>query len=104
MAAKLKKGDKVVILAGKDKAKEGEITKVFPSDNKAIVSGINTVVRHTKQTQNSQGGRLTKEMPIHLSNMALVDPKEGGATRIGFKVADGKKIRFAKKSGELLND
>ena len=103
MAAKLKKGDKVVVLVGKDKAKEGEITKIIPKENKAIVSGVNTVIRHTKQTQTDQGGRISKEMPIQLSNIALIDPKQGGPTRVGFKVTDGKKMRFAKKSGELID-
>jgi large subunit ribosomal protein L24 len=104
MAAKLRKGDKVIVLAGKDKSKIGEITRVMPKDNKALVAGINTVVRHTKQTQSSQGGRITKEMPLDMSNIALVDPKNGGATRVGFRLVDGKKLRFAKKSGETLND
>lgn len=104
MAAKLRKGDKVIVLAGKDKSKIGEITRVMPKDNKALVAGINTVVRHTKQTQSSQGGRITKEMPLDMSNIALVDPKNGGATRVGFRLLDGKKLRFAKKSGETLND
>ena len=104
MAAKLRKGDKVIVLAGKDKSKIGEITRVMPKDNKALVAGINTVVRHTKQTQSSQGGRITKEMPLDMSNIALVDPKNGGATRVGFRLVDGKKLRFAKKSGEILND
>ena len=103
MAAKLKKGDKVVVLVGKDKAKEGEIVKIIPKDRKAIVSGVNTVIRHTKQTQTDQGGRISKEMPIQLSNLALIDPKQGGPTRVGFKIKDGKKVRFAKKSGELIN-
>ena len=71
---------------------------------KAFLSGVNNVVRHTKQTQNSQGGRLTKEMPIDLSNIALIDPKSGGPTRVGFKFVDGKKVRYAKKSGETVND
>jgi large subunit ribosomal protein L24 len=104
MASKLRKGDKVIVLAGKDKSKIGEITRVMPKDNKALVAGINTVVRHTKQTQSSQGGRITKEMPLDMSNIALVDPKNGGATRVGFRLLDGKKLRFAKKSGETLND
>ena len=104
MAARLKKGDKIIVLAGKDKSKTGEITKVIPKLNKALVTGINTVVRHTKQTQNTQGGRITKEMPINLSNLALVDPSMGVATRVGFKFVDGKKVRYAKKSGEVLND
>ena len=103
MAAKLKKGDKVVVLVGKDKAKEGEIVKIIPKDSKAIVSGVNTVIRHTKQTQTDQGGRISKEMPIQLSNLALIDPKQGGPTRVGFKIKGGKKVRFAKKSGELIN-
>ena len=104
MAAKFRKGGKVIVLAGKDKSKIGEITRVMPKDNKALVAGINTVVRHTKQTQSSQGGRITKEMPLDMSNIALVDPKNGGATRVGFRLVDGKKLRFAKKSGETLND
>ncbi len=103
MAAKLRKGDKVVVLAGKDKGREGEITQVMPKDGKAIVSGVNTAIRHTRQSQNSQGGRIPKDVPIDLSNIALVDPKDGGPTRVGFKTVDGKKVRFAKKSGETLN-
>lgn len=103
MAAKLRKGDKVIVLAGKDKGKEGEISLVMPAANKAVVSGINTAIRHTKQSQTSQGGRVPKEMPIALSNIALKDPKDGGPTRVGFKEVDGKKVRFAKKSGEVIN-
>ena len=103
MAAKLRKGDKVVVLVGKDKGKEGEIVRVLPTEGKAVVSGVNTVIRHTKQTQNTQGGRVPMEAPVDLSNIALVDPKEGGATRVGFRTEDGKKVRFAKKSGEVLN-
>ena len=103
MAAKLKKGDKVVVLAGKDKGKEGEITAVMPKEGRAIVTGVNMVVRHTRQTQSTQGGRIPKEASIDLSNLAMVDPKEGGATRVGFKEVDGKKVRFAKKSGEVLD-
>jgi large subunit ribosomal protein L24 len=104
MAAKLRKGDKVIVLSGKDKSKTGDITKVIPKDSKAVVSGINSVIRHTKQTQNEQGGRVPKEMPIDLSNLALVDPKNGGPTRVGFRFVEGKKVRFAKRSGETLND
>ena len=103
MAAKLKKGDKIVVLSGKDKGKEGEITSVNPSAGKANVSGVNIAVRHTKQSQTSQGGRVSIEMPIQLSNLALVDPKEGGATRVGFKMDGDKKVRFAKKSGALID-
>ncbi len=104
MAAKLKKGDHVIVLAGRDKGKEGDILRVMPADGRAIVSGINLVIRHTRQTQNDQGGRLSKEAPIELSNIALVDPKDGGATRVGFKfLEDGTKVRFAKKSGEVID-
>ena len=103
MAAKLRKGDKVIVLAGKDKGKEGEIAQMLPATGKAVVTGVNTVIRHTKQSQTAQGGRIPKEAPIQLSNLALVDPKEGGATRVGFKEVDGKKVRFAKKSGEVIN-
>jgi len=103
MAAKLRKGDKVVVLAGKDKGREGEITSISPKDVKAIVGGINEVVRHTKQSQNSQGGRVKKEAPIDLSNIALIDPKDGGPTRVGFRMEGDKKVRFAKKSGEVIN-
>jgi large subunit ribosomal protein L24 len=103
MAAKLRKGDSVIVLAGKDKGKKGEISRVLPKDNKAIVSGVNVAVRHTKQSQSSQGGRVAREVPIDLSNLALVDPKSGEATRVGFRIEDGKKVRFAKKSGEVIN-
>lgn len=103
MAAKLKTGDKVIVLTGKDKGREGEIMSVNPSTGKAVVNGINTATRHTRQSQNTQGGRVPKDMPIHLSNLALVDPKEGGPTRVGFKVEDGKKQRYAKKSGALID-
>jgi len=103
MAAKLKKGDKVIVLAGRDRGAQGEIEKVFPSEGRAVVSGVNTVIRHTKQRQASQGGRVPKSMPIDLSNLAMVDPKDGGATRVGFRMEDGKKVRFAKKSGEVID-
>ena len=103
MAAKLKKGDKVVVLTGRDKGKKGEITKVMPTEGRAVVSGVNTVIRHTRQSQQSQGGRIPKEAPIQLSNLAIVDPKTGEPTRVGFKVVDGRKVRFAKKSGEVLD-
>ena len=103
MAAKLKKGDKVVVLAGRDKGKEGEIEKVMPKDGRAIVSGVNTVIRHQRQTQTAPGGRTPKSAPIDLSNLALVDPKEGGPTRVGFKEVDGRKVRYAKKSGEVID-
>ena len=101
MAAKLKKGDRVVVLAGKDKGKTGEITQVLPKDNKAVVDGVNIVLRHTRQTQTSQGGRVPKNMPIDLSNLALLD-KNGKATRVGFRVEDGNKVRFAKTTGDVI--
>ena len=101
MAANLRKGDKVVVLAGKDKGKEGEISAVMPKDGKAIVDGINIAIRHTRQTQSSQGGRLPKAMPIDLSNLALLD-SNGKATRVGFREEDGKKVRFAKTTGEAV--
>jgi large subunit ribosomal protein L24 len=101
MAAKLKKGDKVVVLAGKDKGKQGEISSVMPKDNKAIVDGVNVAIRHTKQSQASQGGRLAKAMPIDLSNLALLD-KNGKATRVGFRMEGDAKVRFAKTTGEAI--
>ena len=103
MAAKLKKGDKVIVLVGKDRGKTGEITRVDPKNRRALVAGVNRVVRHTKQTQNSAGGKLTKEAFIDLSNLAYVGAKDGKPTRIGFKLVDGKKVRFEKKSGEVIN-
>jgi len=103
MAAKLRKGDKVIVLTGKDKGKQGEILTLDPATGKATVQGVNISIRHTAQTQQSQGGRVPTEMPIQLSNLSFIDPKEGGATRIGFKVVDGKKVRVAKKSGEVID-
>ena len=103
MAAKLRKGDNVIVLTGKDRGKTGEITLVDPKRNKAIVSGINMVVRHTKQTQNSAGGKLRKEAFIELSNLAYLEPNDGKHTRIGFKIVDGKKVRYSKRSGEVIN-
>ena len=101
MAAKLKKGDKVVVLAGKDKGKQGEITAVMPKDGKAVVEGVNVALRHTRQTQTSQGGRIAKAMPIDLSNLALMD-KNGKATRVGFRMEGDKKVRFAKTTGDVI--
>jgi large subunit ribosomal protein L24 len=101
---KIRKGDKVVVLAGKDKGRSGEVLSVQPKEDKAIVRGINIVVRHQRQTQAEQGGLVRKEAPIHLSNIALADPKDGKPTRVGFKIeADGKKVRVAKRSGEVIN-
>ncbi len=101
MAAKLRKGDKVVVLAGKDKGREGEITQVLPKANKAVVDGINISIRHQRQSQTSQGGRVPKAMPVDLSNLALLD-KNGKATRVGFREEDGKKVRFAKTTGDAI--
>ena len=102
MAAKLKKGDKVVVLTGKDKGKEGEIVSVNPSAGKAVVEGINMAIRHTRQSQQSQGGRLPKAMPIDLSNLAMLD-KNGKPTRVGFKMDGDKKVRFAKTTGDVID-
>ena len=101
MAAKLKKSDKVIVLSGKDKGKQGEISSVNPSLGKAVVDGVNMAIRHTKQTQADQGGRIPRAVPIQLSNLALVDSK-GKATRVGFREEDGKKVRFAKTTGEAV--
>jgi len=101
MAAKLRKGDKVVVLTGKDKGKQGEIASVNPTANKAVVEGVNVAIRHTKQSQASQGGRLAKAMPVELSNLALMD-KNGKATRVGFRMEGDKKVRFAKTTGEAI--
>ena len=101
MAAKLKKGDTVIVLAGKDKGKEGEIASVNPKAGKAIVDGINIAIRHTKQSQNSQGGRLPKAMPIQLSNLALLDAN-GKPTRVGFRMEGDAKVRFAKTTGDAI--
>ena len=103
MAAKLKikKGDKVVVIAGKDKGKQGEIQSVNPSANKAVVEGVNVAIRHQRQTQTNQGGRQPKAMPIDLSNLSLID-KNGKATRVGFRVEGDKKVRFAKTTGEAI--
>ena len=104
MPAKIKKGDRVVVTTGRDKGKKGEVMKVMAEENRALVSGVNMVKRHQKQTQKLQGGIVSKESPVHLSNLAHVDPKDGSATRIGWKVLnDGRKVRFAKKSGEVID-
>ena len=101
---KIKKGDKVVVLAGKDKGRTGEVMKMIVKDGRALVSGINLVKRHTRQSQTAEGGIITKEAPIQLSNLAMADPKDGKATRVGFKILDdGRKVRFAKRSGDLID-
>jgi len=106
MAAKLKirKGDKVVVTTGKDKGKQGEVIRVIPTENRAVVRGLNLARRHTRQTAAQEGGIISKEMPIHVSNLALRDPKTGKPTRVGYKtLADGKKVRVAKSSGEVID-
>jgi len=101
--AKIHKGDQVVVLTGRDKGKKGEVLSVSPSAERAIVRGVNVVRRHTKQTQQSEGGIIAKEAAIHLSNIAHEDPKDGKPTRVGFKtLADGTKVRVAKRSGEVI--
>ena len=101
MAAKLKKGDTVVVLAGKDKGKRGEISSVNPTANKAVVDGVNIAIRHTKQSAASQGGRIPKAMPMDLSNLAILD-KNGKPTRVGFRMEGDTKVRFAKTTGEVI--
>ncbi|GAA0538594.1 large subunit ribosomal protein L24 [Rhizomicrobium palustre] len=105
MSAKIKKGDRVIVTTGRDKGKKGEVLKVIPKDNRAVVSGVNTAKRHTKASQrNPQGGIVNKDQPIELSNLALIDPKSGEATRVGWKVlGDGRRVRVAKKSGEVID-
>jgi large subunit ribosomal protein L24 len=104
MAAKIKKGDKVVVLAGKDKGKTGEVIEVRPTETRAVVRGVNMVRRHTRQSAQTEGGIIAKEAAIHLSNLALADPKDGKPTRVGFKILDdGRKVRVAKRSGDLID-
>jgi large subunit ribosomal protein L24 len=100
MAARIRKGDKVVVLAGRDKGRTGEVIEVRPAQNTALVRGVNLVKRHQKQSATKEGGIISKEASVHLSNIALADPKDGKPTRVGFKVhADGKTVRIAKRSG-----
>jgi large subunit ribosomal protein L24 len=100
----IRKGDNVVIVSGSDKGKKGSVLKVFPKESRALVQGVNMVKRHQRQTQTQQAGIVSKEAPVHLSNIAHVDPKSGKATRIGFKtLGDGRRVRFAKKSGEVID-
>jgi large subunit ribosomal protein L24 len=104
MAAKIKKGDKVVVITGPAKGRTGDVVKVLPEENRAIVRGVNMVRRHQRQTASQEGGVISKEAPIHLSNIAIADPKDGKPTRVGFKVLDGgKKVRVAKRSGEQID-
>ena len=104
MAAKIKKGDRVIVTTGRDKGKKGEVLKVMTEEGRVVVSGVNMIKRHTKQSAREQGGIVSKEAAVHISNVAHVDPKTGEATRVGFKfLSDGRKVRFAKKSGEVID-
>ena len=103
MAAKIKKGDHVVVLTGRDKGKTGQVVQVLPRENRALVQGVNLVRRHTKQSAEREAGIYTKESPIHLSNIALADPKDGKPTRVGFQIKNNTKMRVAKRSGAEIN-
>jgi large subunit ribosomal protein L24 len=100
---KIRKGDKVVILTGKDKGRSGEVLHVIPKEDRAVVRGINVVKRHQRQTASQEAGIITKEAPIHLSNLAIADPKDGKPTRVGFKIEGDKKVRVAKRSGVTID-
>lgn len=102
MAAKIKKGDQVIVLAGKDRGAEGEVLSVHPGDDRVVVRGVNMIKKHQKQSQTEQGGIISREASLHVSNVALKDPKSGKPSRVGFKVEDGKKVRVAKASGEVI--
>lgn len=102
---KIKKGDRVVVLTGRDKGKRGEVLQVIPSENRALVQGVNVVRKHQKQSAQQEGGIIAKEAPIHISNIAVEDPRDGSPTRVGFKLMDdGRKVRVAKRSGEAIDD
>lgn len=104
MAARIKKGDRVVVLAGRDKGRSGDVLQVMPKESRALVRGVNMVKRHQRQSASQEGGIISKEAPIHLSNIALADPTDGKATRVGFRVLDdGRKVRVAKRSGEVVD-
>jgi large subunit ribosomal protein L24 len=104
MAAKIRKGDKVVVLTGRDKGRAGEVIEVRPRDSRALVRGVNMVRRHQRQTAREQGGIIAKESTVHLSNIAIADPKDGKPTRVGFKMLkDGRKVRVARRSGEQID-
>ena len=103
--AKIKKGDTVVVMTGRDRGKKGEVIEVRPQEGRALVRGVNLVRRHQRQSPSQEGGIVSKESSIHLSNLALEDPKDGKPTRIGFKrLTDGRKVRFAKRSGEIITE
>ena len=99
---KIRKGDQVIVTTGRDKGKQGEVLRAMPKDNKVVVQGVNMVKRHTRPSQTSAGGIISKEAPIDVSNVALIDPETGKATRVGFKIVDGEKVRVAKKSGKVI--
>jgi len=102
---KLRKGDRVIVLTGRDKGKRGEILKMVPKEDRAIVQGVNQVKRHQRQSAQQEGGIVVKEAPVNLSNLAIEDPKDGSPTRVGFRILDdGRKVRFAKRSGEVIDD
>ncbi len=104
MAAKIKKGDKVVVLAGRDKGRSGEVIRVIPTEGRAVVDGVNMVKRHQRQTKDREAGIINKPAPLDLSNLAIIDPKDGKPTRVGFKTLDdGRKVRVAKRSGEVID-
>ena len=103
MAAKIRKGDKVVVLTGRDKGRTGEVIEVRPAEDRVLVRGVNMVKRHQRQTAQQEGGIISKELPIHLSNVAFADPKDGKPTRVGFKIQGDKKIRIAKRSGAEID-
>jgi large subunit ribosomal protein L24 len=104
MAAKIRKGDTVVVLTGKDKGKTGEVLQVLPAESRAVVRGVNVARRHQRQTASEQGGIISRELPIHISNIAVANPGDGKPTRVGFRKApDGSKVRYAKRSGELID-
>jgi len=104
MANRIKKGDQVVVLTGRDKGRKGEVLRMVLAENRAIVQGVNMIKRHQRQSQSQEGGVISKESPIQLSNIALLDPKSGTATKVGFKfLKDGRKVRVARKSGEVID-
>ncbi len=100
---KIRKGDNVVVITGRDKGKSGSVLRVFPTENRVLVQGVNLAKRHTKPRAGQQGGIVEKENPIHASNVALVDPKDNKPTRVGFKTVDGRKVRIARRSGEIID-
>ena len=104
MAAKIKKGDTVVVITGRDKGQSGQVLQVMPKENRAVVRGVNLVKRHQRQTQSQEAGIVSKEASIHLSNVLIADPRDGKPSRVGFKtLEDGRKVRFAKLSGDLID-